>query len=263
MTANAIQITPLAVIQGMPLCELPSDLFIPPEALEVFLETFEGPLDLLLYLIRKQKFDIVDLPIQQITAQYLEYIELLTEAKIELAADYLVMAATLAEIKSRLLLPKLPSEDGEEVDPRVQLIQQLQAYEVIKQASEAIDILPRLNRDVYQARVIFTDEINIQSLPPDVSLKEISQAFSKVLSRIEANEQHHVTKEVLSTRERMSQILSMLSLDVYMPFGQLFKVEEGRAGVVVTFLALMELVKELLVILHQREPLAMIYVKAV
>ena len=261
-TASVKQVTPLALINGEPVKEWPADLFIPPEALEVFLETFEGPLDLLLYLIRKQKLDVVDLPLQKITAQYLEYIELLTEAKIELAADYLVMAATLAEIKSRLLLPRSPFEDEDDVDPRVRLIQQLQAYEVIKNASEQLDDLPRLNRDVYQAKVMPPLNIKPELLMPDVALRDIASAFSAVLSRVEACENHQVIREVLSTRERMSQILSMLNSDNYTAFSQLFTYEEGRSGVVVTFLALMELVKELLVTLYQREPLAVIYVKA-
>ena len=261
-TASVKQVTPLALINGEPVKEWPADLFIPPEALEVFLETFEGPLDLLLYLIRKQKLDVVDLPLQKITAQYLEYIELLTEAKIELAADYLVMAATLAEIKSRLLLPRSPFEDEDDVDPRVRLIQQLQAYEVIKNASEQLDDLPRLNRDVYQAKVMPPLNIKPELLMPDVALRDIASAFSAVLSRVEACENHQVIREVLSTRERMSQILSMLNSDTYTAFSQLFTYEEGRSGVVVTFLALMELVKELLVTLYQREPLAVIYVKA-
>ena len=261
-TASVKQVTPLALINGEPVKEWPADLFIPPEALEVFLETFEGPLDLLLYLIRKQKLDVVDLPLQKITAQYLEYIELLTEAKIELAADYLVMAATLAEIKSRLLLPRSPFEDEDDVDPRVRLIQQLQAYEVIKNASEQLDDLPRLNRDVYQVKVMPPLNIKPELLMPDVALRDIASAFSAVLSRVEACENHQVIREVLSTRERMSQILSMLNSDTYTAFSQLFTYEEGRSGVVVTFLALMELVKELLVTLYQREPLAVIYVKA-
>jgi len=234
------QSLPLAVVRGQAMTEMPQDLFIPPEALEVFLESFEGPLDLLLYLIRKQKLDVVDLPISQITAQYLEYIAMLTQARIELASDYLVMAATLAEIKSRLLLPRMVAEDEVEEDPRAQLIRQLKAYEVIKEASQKIDDLPRLERDVFQA----------------------TRAFGEVLKRIDANEDHHVKREQLSTRERMSQILAMLNSETFTPFERLFSVEEGRAGVVVTFLALMELVKELLVELYQTEPFSTIYVKA-
>jgi segregation and condensation protein A len=251
------QSLPLVVIRGQVLDTMPTDLFIPPEALEVFLETFEGPLDLLLYLIRKQKLDVVDLPIEQITRQYLIYIEVLSEARIELAADYLVMAATLAEIKSRLLLPKMAREDNdEEEDPRVVLIRQLKAYEVIKQAAMDLDALPRLERDVFQAKAQAAANIKPVLVPPDVSLLDI------VLKRADAYEDHHVKREVLSTRERMSQILSQLSSEQYTPFEQLFAATEGRAGVVVSFLALMELVKELLVELVQTEPFSSIYVKA-
>lgn len=256
------QSLPLVLIRGQVLDTMPTDLFIPPEALEVFLETFEGPLDLLLYLIRKQKLDVVDLPIEQITRQYLIYIEVLTEARIELAADYLVMAATLAEIKSRLLLPKMANDEDEEEDPRVVLIRQLKAYEVIKQAAADLDDLPRLERDVFQAKAMAAPGIKPVIVPPDVSLLDIAGAFAAVLKRADAYEEHHVKREVLSTRERMSQILALLSSETYMPFERLFAVSEGRAGVVVSFLALMELVKELLVELVQTEPLSAIYVKA-
>ncbi len=264
-TAQGIQQSlPLAIVRGEPVKELPQDLFIPPEALEVFLEAFEGPLDLLLYLIRKQKLDVVDLPINQITNQYLEYIELLSDARVELAADYLVMAATLAEIKSRLLLPKqvVEDEDEEEEDPRVVLIRQLKAYETIKYAAEHIDELPRLERDVFVASATPADDIKPSLVPPDVSLADIALAFSQVLRRIEASEHHHVQREALSTRERMSQILAMLDDEHYCRFEALFDGSEGRAGAVVTFLALMELVKELLVDLVQAEPLGAIHVKA-
>ncbi|WP_133407410.1 segregation and condensation protein A [Parashewanella tropica] len=256
------QSLPLAVVRGKSFDEMPADLFIPPEALEVFLEAFEGPLDLLLYLIRKQKLDIVDLPIHEITSQYLEYIELLTDARIELAADYLVMAATLAEIKSRLLLPKPELDDGEEEDPRALLIRQLKAYETIKQASSDIDELPRLERDIFTSSLEPESEVEIKQVPPEVSLTELARAFAEVLKRVEANEHHHVQKEVLSTRERMVEILGKLSTERYTQFQELFHVEEGRAGVIVSFLAIMELVKELLVELVQTEPLSTIYVKA-
>ena len=253
---------PLAIVRGEAIDAMPTDLFIPPEALEVFLETFEGPLDLLLYLIRKQKLDVVDLPIEKITTQYLVYIDILTEARIELAADYLVMAATLAEIKSRLLLPKVATAEEDEEDPRVVLIRQLKAYEVIKQAAADLGGLPRLERDVFLAQAKTAPNIKPVIMPPEVSLVDIAQAFSEVLKRIDANEHHHVKREALSTRERMSQILAKLSTEHFVPFTDLFDVSEGKAGVVVSFLALMELVKELLVDLVQNEPLAPIYVKA-
>lgn len=256
------QSLPLAVVRGEAFTELPADLFIPPEALAVFLEAFEGPLDLLLYLIRKQKLDVVDLPLQQITAQYLEYIEMLQGARVELAADYLVMAATLAEIKSRLLLPRPELEMEEEEDPRAVLIRQLKAYETIKDAAVNLDELPRLQRDVFAASAVPAPDIRPKQIPPSVSLREIALAFGEVLKRIEASGDHQVRQEQLSTRERMSQILMKLSSEHYTPFTELFELSEGRAGVVVSFLALMELVKELLVELVQTEPFAPIYLKA-
>ena len=257
-----VQELPLAMVQGEPVKVMPKDLFIPPEALEVFLESFEGPLDLLLYLIRKQKLDVVDLPIFAITQQYLEYVNLLQGAKVELAADYLVMAATLAEIKSRLLLPKPDVEHEDEEDPRAQLIRQLKAYEVIKDAQEKLDVLPRMERDIFQAKAVPAANIKPELLPPEVSLTEVARAFSSVLKRIEATESHHVVREVLSTRERMTQILAKLNAQTYLPFEALFDFEEGRSGVVVSFLALMELVKELLVELVQVEPFSTIHVRA-
>ncbi|QQX78699.1 segregation/condensation protein A [Shewanella sp. KX20019] len=257
-----VQKLPLAVVRGEPVKVMPKDLFIPPEALEVFLESFEGPLDLLLYLIRKQKLDVVDLPIFAVTQQYLEYVRLLQGAKVELAADYLVMAATLAEIKSRLLLPKPEIELEDEEDPRAQLIRQLKAYEVIKEAQEKLDVLPRMGRDLFQAKAVPAANIKPELLPPEVSLTEVARAFSSVLKRIEATESHHVVREVLSTRERMTQILAKLNAQTYLPFEALFDFEEGRSGVVVSFLALMELVKELLVELVQAEPFSTIHVRA-
>jgi segregation and condensation protein A len=256
------QSLPLVLVRGQVLDTMPTDLFIPPEALEVFLETFEGPLDLLLYLIRKQKLEVVDLAIAQITSQYLAYIEVLTEARIELAADYLVMAATLAEIKSRLLLPQMVNSEDEEYDPRLMLLRQLKAYEVIKQAAVDIDALPRLERDLFQASAAPAPGITPMLVPPDVSLLDIASAFAQVLKRVDAFEEHHVKRELLSTRERMSQILALLQGQSFVPFEQLFDVSEGRAGVVVSFLALMELAKEWLVEIVQTEPLATIYVKA-
>ncbi|QYJ84737.1 segregation/condensation protein A [Shewanella mesophila] len=256
------QSLPLAVVRGEVVKQLPADLFIPPEALEVFLESFEGPLDLLLYLIRKQKLDVVELAISPVTDQYLVYIELLQGARVELAADYLVMAATLAEIKSRLLLPKPATEEDEEDDPRAQLIRQLKAYEAIKEAQQRLDELPRLERDIFQAKAMPAADIKPIIVPPSVSLFELAGAFAAVLKRVEATEHHHVKRETLSTRERMIQILAMLEGKSYVPFEQLFDVSEGRAGVVVSFLALMELVKELLVDLIQAEPLSTIHVRA-
>ncbi|GGJ06016.1 segregation and condensation protein A [Shewanella hanedai] len=253
---------PLAIVRGEPFKKFPADLFIPPEALEVFLESFEGPLDLLLYLIRKQKLDVVELPIWPVTEQYLEYIELLQGARVELAADYLVMAATLAEIKSRLLLPRPKDEVEDEEDPRAQLIRQLKAYEVIKEAQQELDALPRLERDFFQAKVTPASDIKPVLLPPQVSLTDMARAFAGVLQRVEATVDHQVKREVLSTRERMIQILALLDGEEYLPFEALFDAKEGRTGVVVSFLALMELVKELLVELIQAEPFSTIHVKA-
>ncbi|MEC4724732.1 segregation/condensation protein A [Shewanella sp. D64] len=253
---------PLAIVRGKPIKQFPIDLFIPPEALEVFLESFEGPLDLLLYLIRKQKLDVVELPIWPVTEQYLEYIDLLQGARVELAADYLVMAATLAEIKSRLLLPRPKSDDEDEEDPRAQLIRQLKAYEVIKEAQQELDALPRLERDFFQAKVTPAPDIKPVLLPPQVSLADMARAFAAVLQRVEATVDHQVKREVLSTRERMIQILALLDGEEYLPFEALFDAKEGRTGVVVSFLALMELVKELLVELIQAEPFSTIHVKA-
>ncbi len=253
---------PLAIVRGKPLLQGPADLFIPPDALEVFLESFEGPLDLLLYLIRKQKLDILDLPIMTITAQYMEYIALMEAMKFELAAEYLVMAATLAEIKSRLLLPKAPSADDEELDPRTLLIQQLQAYEVVKSAAEGLDELPRQERDVWRARAVQAANLVPQVVPAQVSLDEIFGALRQVIARADHFEHHQIAKESLSTRERMSQILASLSSTEFTPFERLFTVDEGRAGVVVSLLALLELCKEQLIELQQAQVAGPIYLKA-
>ncbi|WP_163938325.1 ScpA family protein [Paraferrimonas sp. SM1919] len=253
---------PLAIVQGEPLVTLPDDLFIPPEAMEVFLEAFEGPLDLLLYLIRKQKLDIVELPIYAITEQYLGYIEALTTLKIELASDYLVMASTLAEIKSRLLLPKPKVEGEQEEDPRALLIKQLQAYEVIKQAATELDILPRQDRDFFAVEVPLGEEYKPEIIPPRVTLEELAFAFSEVINRASKFKDHHVSKETLSTRERMSQILEKLDKHKFLLFTDLFVVSEGKAGVVVSFLAMLELAKEQLIELVQNQVYGEIHVRA-
>ncbi len=225
----------------------PEDLFIPPEALEVILESFEGPLDLLLYLIKKQKFDIVDLPINQITTQYMEYVEIMKNLNLELAAEYLVMAAILAEIKSRLLLPKKITIEDEEEDPRAQLIKRLQEYEVFKLAAESIDELPRVDRDIFYDVVPLSETIEPDIIFPDVDLHELITAFGHVLKRIDNFKHHQITAEALSTRERMTKILETLQQNTFMPFRDFFELTEGRAGVVVTFLAILELVKEKLI----------------
>lgn len=252
---------PLAFINGEALIEKPEDLFIPPDALEVILETFEGPLDLLLYLIRKQKFDITTLPIAAVTKQYMEYVDAMMALKLELAAEYLLMAAILAEIKSRLLLPKRSDDGEEEDDPRAELIRRLKEYELVKQAAEDLDIQPRLERDVFKAHVEVSENVAPIRVEPDVSLAEIVLAFSTAMKRAEAFEHHTIEREALSTRERMSLILSLLTSSEYTPLERLFTVEEGRAGVVVCFLAILELVKEQLILCIQAGPYAKIHVK--
>ncbi|WP_018983859.1 segregation and condensation protein A [Salinimonas chungwhensis] len=252
---------PLAFINGQALIEKPQDLYIPPEALEVILESFEGPLDLLLYLIKKQKFDITTLPVAQITAQYMEYVEAMTALKLELAAEYLVMAAVLAEIKSRLLLPKPPAAEEDEEDPRAELIRRLREYEVVKQAAQDIDQQPRMHRDIHPVQVSVTASVSPEKIEPDVALDELVLAFGNAMQRAAAFEHHTIEREVLSTRERMSRILNQAHADHYTPLEALFTVEEGRAGCVVSFLAILELVKEQMIVCTQAGPFARIYVK--
>jgi len=251
----------LAKVRGQALASLPQDLYIPPDALEVFLEAFEGPLDLLLYLIRRQNIDIVDISLADITRQYMEYVDLMKDLRLELAAEYLVMAAMLAEIKSRVLLPRPSVSDEEEQDPRAELIRRLQEYERFKQAAETLDALPREERDIFPGEVEPPGR-KIVKLEPDVSLKELLVALTAVLARAEMFTHHHVQREALSVRERMSEALSRLEADKFTEFSSLFNVEEGRLGVVVTFLAVLELMKESLIELVQAEPFAPIYVRA-
>ena len=253
---------PLAIVRGEPILQMPQDLYIPPDALEVILEAFEGPLDLLLYLIRRQNLDILDIPIAEITRQYMEYIDMMHDVmRLELAAEYLLMAAILAEIKSRLLLPRPPTEEGLEEDPRAELVRRLQEYERFKKAAEDIDALPRLERDtvVVQADV---GERNVIKLPPPLDLKEMLLALKDVMHRAELFGHHAIRREALSVRQRMGELLSRLDDDQFHPFESLFDVTEGRLGVVVTFLAMLELAKEFLINIVQEEPLAAIYVKA-
>ena len=252
---------PFALVQGQPVTEVPHDLYIPPDALEVILEAFEGPLDLLLYLIRRQNLDILDIPITEITTQYVEYIEMLQDMQFELAAEYLVMAAILAEIKSRMLLPRPVSDDGDETDPRAELVRRLQEYERFKQAAEDLDELPRLGRD-FALTEAFVENKSAVRLPPKVELREILVALKDVISRAELFTSHQISGEPLSVRERMSRIMSALRDNPYMEFQQMFDPEEGRKGVVVSFLALMELTREQLVDLVQNEPFGQIYIKS-
>src|SRR5580658_9430598 len=230
---------PFAVVNGEPITQLPRDLYIPPQALEIFLEAFEGPLDLLLYLIRRQNLNILDIPIAEITRQYTRYIELMQDLQLELAGEYLVMAATLAEIKSRMLLPRPPGagELGEE-DPRAELVRRLQEYERFKRAAADIDELPRLERDVWQASAELHDRPPARSVP-QVTLQEMLVAFHEVAQRAEMFAHHHVQREPLSVRERMSNILAALEQGNFVEFARLFTPEEGRAGVTVAFLAVL------------------------
>ncbi|MFV1972967.1 MAG: ScpA family protein [Thiohalobacterales bacterium] len=252
---------PLAIVQGQAIDSLPTDLYIPPDALEVFLDTFEGPLDLLLYLIRKENLDILDIPVAEITRQYIDYIELMQNMRLELAAEYLVMAAMLAEIKSRLLLPRPAGDVEDEDDPRAELIRRLQEYERFKQAAEDLDVLPRMGRDVFQADAD-PGEQKVLQLPPEVDLQDLITAFQDVMQRASMYEHHHVQMESLSVRERMSAVLNTVQANRFTSFTDLFTVEEGRMGVVVTFLAVLELTKEFLIELTQAEPFAPIHVKA-
>ena len=256
-----VEQAPLARVSGKPVVDLPRDLYIPPDALAVFLEAFEGPLDLLLYLIRRQNMDILDIDVSEITKQYMDYIGAVEAMRFELAAEYLVMAATLAEIKSRMLLPRQESEDEEDIDPRAELIRRLQQYERFKQAAEDIDDLPRLERDNFVASAALPRMPSSQP-HPDVELREILFALQGVLKRADLFTSHHVERERLSTRERMSAILSVLRDDQLVTFESLFTPEEGRLGVVVSFLATLELVKEQLIEVVQAEVLGPIHVRA-
>jgi segregation and condensation protein A len=252
---------PFAVVQGEPLLTLPKDLYIPPDALEVFLDAFEGPLDLLLYLIKRQNLDILDIPIAEITRQYMEYVELMKHLRLELASEYLVMAAMLAEIKSRMLLPRSTDEGEDEEDPRAELIRRLQEYERYKQAAEDLDAQPRLHRDVFSAQADFPDKL-VQRTPPDLTLAELFCALQDVLRRAEMFTHHRVEREPLSLRERMSWVLEAVSGGGFTEFTQLFRYQEGRLGVIVTFLAVLELIKESLIELVQTEPFGPIHIKA-
>ena len=252
---------PFAVVEGEPITELPRDLYIPPYALEVFLEAFEGPLDLLLYLIRRQNLDILDIPIAEISRQYVQYIELMKEMQFELAGEYLVMAATLAEIKSRMLLPRSADGEEEEDDPRAELVRRLQEYERFKTAAGDIDALERLERDVMQASADVVERPVVTKLP-DITLKELLIVFKDALDRSTMFAHHHVRRERLSVRERMSNILLTLQSERYLDFQRLFDPTEGRMGVTVTFLAILELVKESLIDIVQAEAFGPIHIRA-
>lgn len=253
---------PFALVNGESYTELPKDLYIPPDALEVILESFQGPLDLLLYLIRRQNLNILEINVSAITHQYVAYVEMMSELQFELAAEYLVMAAMLAEIKSRMLLPRSQEEEEEEDDPRAALIRRLQEYERFKTAAEDIEEVPRMYRDIHQASADAPDR-NLTRPDPEVDFKEILLALSEVLRRADMFESHQVEMERMSTRERMTQVLERLSEEkTFVPFVSLFRVSEGRLGVIVTFMAVMELIKESLVDIVQNEPFGSIHLKA-
>jgi len=253
---------PFAVVQGEPQFTLPKDLYIPPDALEVFLDAFEGPLDLLLYLIRRQNLDILDIPIADITVQYIQYIEMMQEMRFELAAEYLVMAAMLAEIKSRMLLPRVNVDDeDDESDPRAELIRRLQEYERFKQAAEDINGLPQVGRELHLVKVDVPFK-HIEQDPPDVDLREVLLALKDVMHRADMFSSHQVQAEPLSLRERMSRVLETVHAESFTEFTHLFDIAEGRPGVVVTFMAILELIKQQLIELVQADSFATIHVKA-
>jgi segregation and condensation protein A len=265
MTENVVEVfdvaPTLATVNGEAFKQLPLDLYIPPDAMEVFLDLFEGPLDLLLYLIRRQNLDIVNIPIAQITHQYIAYIQMMGELNLELAAEYLVMAALLAEIKSRMLLPRQSEQEDDEEDPRATLIRRLQEYECIKAVAEEIDLLPRVERDIFAIEVDISP-LSIEQQLPDIQLKDMLLAFQDVLKRVDQLSHHQITKEALSVRERMATILAKLKGENSLLFSQLFIRQEGRHGVVVSFLAILELGKEGLIDITQFEPFSEIRIKA-
>jgi len=252
---------PLAMVHGQPLLQIPQDLYIPPDALEVILDAFEGPLDLLLYLIRRQNLDILDIPVAEITRQYVDYINVMQDLRFELAAEYLVMAAILAEVKSRMLLPRPVAEAGDEADPRAELVRRLQEYERFKQAAEDIDALPRMERDTLPVQAHVPDRQAIR-LPPPVDLREMLMALHDVLRRAELFSGHAIRRDALSVRQRMGEVLQRLEDGRFHRFESLFTAEEGRLGVLVTFLSLLELAKEQLLDIVQDAPLAPIHVKS-
>jgi segregation and condensation protein A len=252
---------PFAMVDGEPMTEMPKDLYIPPDALQVFLEAFEGPLDLLLYLIRRQNLDILDIPIAEITKQYMKYIEVMAEMQLELAGEYLLMAAMLAEIKSRMLLPRVKTEDGlDETDPRAELVRRLQEYERFKKAAEDIDKLQRMERDTVAASAELVER-KVVKIVPEVTLQEMLLAFRDVVARSNMFAHHHVQRERLSVRQRMSDILGTLKQNAWIEFVHLFQPEEGRMGVSVTFVAVLELMREGLIEIVQAEVYGPLHVR--
>ena len=260
-TGGRQQELPFAYVDGEAVTEVPKDLYIPPDALEIFLEAFEGPLDLLLYLIKRQNIDILQINVADITDQYMSYVDLMEAHQFELAAEYLVMAAMLAEIKSRILLPRQEDETAEEGDPRMELIRRLQEYECFKKAAQDIDEIQRVDRDLYRANAKIP-EIERITPEPEVELQQLLLCLAGVLKRINNFEHHHIQRETLSTREKMSEILVRITTQKFVPMVSLLMRAEGRLGVVVTFLAVMELLKDSLVEIVQTEPFGPIHLKA-
>lgn len=257
---SVIAPAPLAKVAGQPWDKVPQDLYIPPDALEVFLETFEGPLDLLLYLIRRQNLNILDIPIAEVARQYAEYLTLMQELRWELAAEYLLMAAWLAEIKSRLLLPRTAQNEAEELDPRAELVRRLQEYERFQQAAQRLNALPRLERDAFLASAAVVT-CGVAREPPPVNLADLLNALREVMIRAELFGHHQIEQEALSVRERMTQVLEQLDTEHFVAFTRLFAPEEGRRGIVVTFMAILELLREGLLELVQVEMFTALYVR--
>ncbi len=256
----AIDHVAVARLYGEPLFKLPQDLYIPPDALEVFLEAFEGPLDLLLYLIRKQNFNILDIPLAEVTRQYLSYVDEIRQRNLELAAEYLLMAAMLIEIKSRMLLPARKADDGSEPeDPRAELVRRLLEYEQIKLAAARLDALPVLGRDFLRAQVVI--EQSLEPRFPEVAAVDLRDAWREILARARLVQHHHIAREQLSVREHMSLVLRKLQGRRFAQFEDLFETRHGVPVVVVTFIALLELARESLVEVTQAEAFAPIYVR--
>jgi segregation and condensation protein A len=252
-------VSPVARLYGEPYIELPRDLYIPPDALEIILDAFEGPLDLLLYLIRKENLDILDIPMAPLTRQYLEYVEIMRTKNLELAAEYLVMAAMLMEIKSRLLLPRPPAAEAIEEDPRAELVRRLLEYEQIKKAARALDEMPHVGRDVAAISVWIERAVSEQL--PDVDARDLAEAWRGLLHRARLTKHHRISREELSVREYMSDILRKLNEHRVLEFSELFDPARGIPILVVTFLAMLELARELLIQITQAESFAPIYVK--
>jgi len=251
---------PFAIVHGTPFTKLPNDLYIPPNALEIFLEAFEGPLDLLLYLIKRQNLNILDIPIAEVTSQYMKYVEIMKTLRLELAAEYLVMAAMLAEIKSRMLLPKSKMEQEDEKDPRAELVRRLQEYERFKIAAKEINALPRIGQDTFKANTILPG-IEPKKVYPKINLIEVLYMFHDML-RVKAFYPHHqIYLEPLSVREKMAHLLAELAKEKFTELKVLFKCEEKRQGIIIVLLALLELIKESLVEIIQTTSYGRIYVK--